>query len=324
MREIGPDTLISVAAPVYNEKKALPEFVHEIVAALKGLNLGCKYELVLADDGSTDGSTGELERLAGEYRGVVRVVRLSRNFGHSSAVSAALDHTRGDAVILMDSDMQDDPAAFAGMIEKWRAGSDVVYAVRSSREEAALLRTCFWFFYRMMSWMALIKLPADAGNFSLMDRRVVDALRKAPERNRYLPGLRAWAGFSQTGIDVPRRARYDGANRVGLRGLWKLAFNAVFSFSYVPIFVFRILGAVSLAMAGGLIVWAFYRRITTGYAVEEWTSQFIAVSFFGGINLLGISVVGEYVARIYDEVKQRPEYVVASVTPEPGTDESSG
>ncbi len=173
-------------------------------------------------------------------------------------------------------------------------------------------RGAFWLFYRLLAWIADTKFPMDAGNFGLMDRRVVEQLKKLPERNRYLPGLRAWVGFRQTGVPVARRARYDKAPRVGLRGLWTLGMNAVFSFSYVPLFVFRIAGVLSIGCSMLLVAYMVARWLT-GHPLEAWSSILIATSFLGGINLLGVGLLGEYIARIYDEVKCRPAYVVDRV-----------
>jgi glycosyltransferase involved in cell wall biosynthesis len=237
-------------------------------------------------------------------------VHLARNFGHQAAVSAGLEHCCGDAVILMDSDMQDDPAAFGQFVEKWLEGYDVVFARRTKRRESLLIRPFIWLFYRLFGWMANIKIPSNAGNFSLMDRRVVDRLNEIGERNRYLPGLRTWVGFRQTGVPVPRRARYDKRNRVGFRGLWTLAMNAIFSFSYVPIFLFRAIGLLAILISLATIIALLVIGSGGSEGFSPWAATLITIAFFGGINLIGISIVGEYVARIYDEVKRRPKYII--------------
>jgi glycosyltransferase involved in cell wall biosynthesis len=212
------DYRLSVVAPVYNEAEGIAGFVAEVRDHLAALQSPGGHELVLVNDGSTDDSGAILDDLAAAHPGEVRVVHLARNFGHGAAVAAGLDHARGDAIILMDSDYQDDPAAFAPLVDRWQDGYDVVYVERASRQEHPVSRGAFWLFYRVLGWIADTKFPMDAGNFGLMDRRVVDQLKKLPERNRYLPGLRAWVGFRQIGIPVARRARYDRAPRVGLRG----------------------------------------------------------------------------------------------------------
>ncbi len=310
---------LSVVAPVYNEAEGIAGFVAEVRERLAALEQPGRCELVLVNDGSTDGSGDLLDSLAAEFPGEIRVVHLARNFGHGPAVAAGLDHAEGDVVILMDADYQDDPAAFAPLLEKWREGFDVVYVERASRQENPVSRGIFWIFYRVFDWIADTKSPMDAGNFGLMDRRVVAQLTQLPERNRYLPGLRAWVGFRQTGVSVPRRARYDSSTRVGLRGLWTLGMNAVFSFSYVPLFVFRIAGVSSIALSMVLVLYALGNKLM-GHDLGASSSILIATSFLGGINLFGVGLLGEYIARIYDEVKCRPVYVVDRVAEKPKED----
>ncbi len=306
------DAMLSIVAPVYNEAAIVEQFVDELRRCRPTLKSMARFEIVLVDDGSTDGSAEQLDALAARYPDEIEVLHLARNFGHIAAVAAGLDHACGDAVILMDSDLQDDPAALAGMVEKWREGYAVVYAVRSSRQESPLRRLAFRAFYRLVRLLSDTPIPLDAGNFSLMDRRVVDVIRSLPERNRYLPGIRAWVGFRQVGLPVPRRPRPDRASRVGWRGLWKLSMNAVFSFSYVPLAVFRFIGATSIVLSAAVMAFVLYHKLFTHLAVPAWASQMVAISFFGGINIFGIGILGEYVARIYDEIKGRPLYVVAA------------
>lgn len=311
-RACGPEFLLSIVAPVYNEAEGIEGFVREVREHAAALECGGRVELVLVNDGSNDGTAAILDQLAASDPGAIRVVHLARNFGHGAAVAAGLDHARGNAVILMDADFQDDPAAFAPLLERWKAGYDVVYVERASRQENPLARGVFWLFYRVFKWVAATQSPLDAGTFGLMDRRVVDQLGKLPERNRYLPGLRAWVGFRQTGVPIPRRARYDRHTRVGLRGLWTLGMNAIFSFSYVPLFVFRIAGVLSMLLSLVLIAIAIYLHLSRNN-VGPWPAILAATSFLGGINLFGIGLLGEYIARIYDEVKCRPVYVVDRV-----------
>lgn len=305
---------ISVVAPVFNERELIDSFVAEALEALNAVPLSGPRELVLVDDGSWDGTGELLDAWADRSDGRVRVVHLARNFGHAAAVTAGLTHATGDIVILMDADLQDDPAAFAPFVESWLAGYDVVYAERTSRRENPLMRLLFWLFYRSFAWVANIGAPLDAGNFALMDRRVVKQLLALSERNRYLPGLRAWVGFRQCGVPVPRRARPGGRGRVGLRGLWTLGMNAIFSFSYVPLFIFRIAGVLSLLLAVVVLLGAISAWLTAGRDIQPWAVQLSATAFLGGINLFGIGLLGEYIARIYDEVKGRPIYVVDRVS----------
>ncbi len=305
---------LSAVAPVYNERENIRSFVAEVLSALQAVNPPGGHELILVDDGSHDGSGGELDACALEYPGVVTAVHLARNFGMEPAISAGLEEATGHAVIVLDSDGQDDPGAFRDFVQKWREGFEVVYAVRASRQESALRRFLFWSFYRVLGRIANIELPPDASNFALMDRCVVDTLRAMPERNRFLRGLRAWVGFRQTGVPVARRERRRGKTRLGLRGQWKLAMNAIFAFSYVPLFLFRLAGLAALGLCAVLILWALYAKLIAGLELRAWASQLITTSFFGGVNLLGLGVIGEYVARIHDEVKGRPNFVVHRVT----------
>lgn len=311
MRHLDENTMLSVVAPVYNESENIESFINETRAAVLALNLPGRREFILVDDGSTDGSGEKLDAAAERHPGEIHVIHLARNFGVEAAIAAGLDHARGDAVIVMDSDQQDDPAVFPALIEQWRNGFDVVYAVRKSRKESWLRRTAFWAFYRMMAWVTQTRLPLDAGNFALMDRRVVELLRRMPERNRFMRGLRAWVGFKQTGVPVNRRARYGNKTRLGVRGQWRCASDALFSFSYVPLFVLRVVGVLAILTSGALIAYALYAKLLTDMTLKAWTSQLITTSFFGGINLFAIGLLGEYIARIYDEVKARPMYVVS-------------
>jgi glycosyltransferase involved in cell wall biosynthesis len=301
---------ITVVAPVYNEAAVVEDFVEEILNTFEEVNFPGTFSLLLVNDGSSDESPQLLDSLARKHGEKVTVLHLSRNYGHESAVTAGLESADADAIILMDSDLQDDPQAFHAFVEKWVEGYDVVYAVRSSRRENAFMRFMFWSFYKILSKLSNFPLPMNAGNFSLMDRKVVKHVIAMDERNRYLPGIRAWVGFRQTGVDVSRRNRHDQKPRVGFRAKWTLAMNAIFSFSYVPIFFFRAFGVISLLISLLLFILALITGVVQGSGFSGLLSPLIWVSFFAGINLFGISVVGEYVARIYDEVKRRPKYIV--------------
>ena len=322
--ELGSRSLVSVLAPIYNEAENIDAFVSEVYEALVDLSLPCPFELVLCDDGSHDGSSEKMDEWAARHPEQIRIIHLARNFGHPAALSACIEHARGDIAIIMDGDMQDDPAAFREFIEKWRAGYDVVYAIRTSREENAVMRLLFWLFYRILNWMARIDMPLDAGNFCLMDRRVVDYLCRMPERYIYLPGLRAWVGFRQAGVNVRRRARYDKKSRVRLFGLFQLAMNAIFSFSFVPLFLFRFAGVVVVVVTGLLVVSAVARQLIWGVAFSPSGNLLVTILFFLGVNLLGLGVLGEYLVRIYDEVKGRPKYIIdriAGIEPAPPGDD---
>ncbi len=314
MRELGPDSIISVVAPFYNEVKGIEAFVKELEAEFEKIGYGKQHELILVNDGSTDGSDRELDRIVEDHTGNIKVVHLSRNFGHASAVYAGLEQASGEVIILMDSDMQDDPACFDLFLQKWREGYGVVYSKRSSRQESAPVRFLFWLFYRILLLMSDTYIPPDAGNFALMDRRVVKIMLSLPEKNIYVPGLRAWVGFKQIGVSVPRRKRYDNSARTGLKGKWNLAINAIFSFSYLPLIIFRVLGIMALTVSLALASYALYHKLISGLAVTAWASNLITVTFFGGLNLFGIGIIGEYISRIYNEVRGRPKYIIDRIT----------
>lgn len=300
--------LLSVVVPLYNEAAVLDELVQRVTAALRPL--GTRFEVILVNDGSRDGSADLADTLAGRYPEVA-VVHLSRNFGHQAAVQAGLCHARGDAVIVMDADLQDDPAALPGFIADWEQGWDVVYAIRAERKEGPLKRLLFSAFYRFLRGVANTRMPLDAGNFGLVDRRVCELITALPESDRYYSGLRAWVGFRQKGVAVERQSRYDGRPRVSTRGLFRLAQTAIFSFSSFPLRFFYFVSFVSMVVCVGVSAFALYHHFFTGLAIPGWTSYLVTVSFFGALNALGISVLGEYVIRIYDQVRQRPTFVVA-------------
>jgi polyisoprenyl-phosphate glycosyltransferase len=311
MRPPMDQVLVSGVLPVYNEAKVLDELAARVTQAIE--QTGAKCELIFVNDGSTDGSAQILDRLASENPHI-RVLHFSRNFGHQAAVQAGLAHALGDAVILMDSDMQDSPEAIGRFLAEWRDGYDVVYAVRTDRQEAWWKRCLFDGFHRLLSAVSSTPVPAHAGNFSLIDRRVVREIVTLGERDRYLPGLRAWVGYRQRGLEVRRTARYDDKPRVSLHGLWRLAKTAVFSFSSLPLAVFYLIGYTSLALFTALSGYALYCKLFTTLAIPGWTSEMLVGSFFGAVNALGISILGEYVTRIYDQVRGRPLYLVARTT----------
>jgi dolichol-phosphate mannosyltransferase len=309
--------MISVVLPVYNEARVLPELLRRIQDALAGCTPS--HEIIFVDDGSTDQSPRVLDRLAAADRRV-GVVHLSRNFGHQAAVQAGLAHSRGDAVVLMDSDLQDAPEAIGQFVAKWLAGYEVVYAVRTERKENALKRAAFHWFHWLLSRVATVPIPADAGIFGLVDRRVARQIVALAESDRYFPGLRSWVGFRQAGVLVERNARYDQHPRVSLAGLFRLAKTAMFSFSTLPLAIFHVIGATAALTFLGLSAFSLGCKLFTTLAIPGWTSYVLIGSFFGAINALGISILGEYVIRIYDQVRGRPLYLVdRTVNMESGT-----
>ncbi len=299
--------MYSIIIPIYNEQATIPELLQRLAVVLKSLTE--PVEVIFVEDGSKDTSFVQLEA-AHRADPRLKVIRFSRNFGHQIAISAALDMAKGDAVILMDGDLQDPPELLPQMIEEWKRGAQVVYTVKKSRKENPLKRLAFKSFYRVLHALSTVNIPMDAGNFSLLDRRVVEVMRKMPERHRYISGLRAWIGFKQVGITYDRGARFAGEPQMSLRRLVHLAMDGIFSFSNVPLRVAVYVGFISalISFIGGFFV--LYEKFFTDKAILGWTSTIVSITFLGGMILMTLGVIGEYIGRIYDEVKQRPLYVV--------------
>ena len=304
------NALISVVVPVYNEAENVGELHRRLTAALVPLD---SYEIVLVDDGSTDGTWDAVRGLT-ETDPRLRVVRLSRNFGHQVALSAGLDHARGQAVITMDGDLQDPPELIPELVEQWRQGSDVVFAVRAQREGET------WFklatasaFYKLINRVSSVDIPEQAGDFRLLSRRALDALLAMPERARYLRGMSSWIGFRQSTVTYTRDARHAGATKYPLRRMLHFAGDAVTSFSATPIRFVAALGFLSVALCLVALAWTLYVRLFTDETVAGWTSVIVVVLFLGGIQLLSLGIIGQYVGRIFDEVKGRPLYFVDEI-----------
>ncbi|WP_437204445.1 glycosyltransferase family 2 protein [Planctomicrobium sp. SH664] len=302
------DVIISVVLPVYNESAVLLE-LHERVAGVLN-SCGCRFEIIFVNDGSWDDSDMILDTLAMQVPHV-RVVHFSRNFGHQAAVQAGISYARGDAVIIMDSDLQDDPLAISDFMDMWRQGFDVVYAIRYARKESPAKRFLFDAFYRVLNKISQTPMPQHAGNFCLLDRVVVNEITKLPDRDRYFPGLRSWVGFRQLGIPVERGRRYDDNPRVSMRGLFALAKTAIFSFSAFPLTAFYVIAFLSFVACVGTVGFSLYHKLVTGLAIPGWASLTIVSSLFGALNAMGIGILGEYAIRIYDQVRARPSFIVA-------------
>ncbi len=298
---------ISIVLPLLNEESVLPRLLSDLKRTLN--SVGCRWNIVLVNDGSTDGSVELIDAMAFADRRL-KVVHLSRNFGQQPAVQAGLAYADGDAVVFMDSDGQDDPTAVREMITRWLDGDDVVYAVRFGRKEGLIKRFLFKAFYGVLHRIASVEIPRDAGNFSLVDRRVADLLVRMDENDRYLPGLRSWIGFRQSALQVERFARHDQRPRVTLFGLLRLAKNALFGFSRVPLQAFYGLALIAGIVCAASIGFTLYHRFVSGQAIPGWTSITSITAFFGAMNALGIAILGEYVSRIYDQVRNRPAFVV--------------
>ncbi len=301
-------TRLSIAIPLYNEQEVLPELLRRVGAVLDQVP-GGPHEIVVVDDGSSDDTPRLLDAASDADLRLV-VVTLSRNFGHQAALTAALDHARGDAVVLMDGDLQDPPEAVPLFLAQHMAGYDVVYAQRVQRKESWLLKLSYFLFYRLAFRLADLRLPLDAGDFGLMSRRVVDEIRAAPERNRYLRGLRVWAGFRQIGVPVERDARFAGTSKYSVLKLLRLASDGIFAFSIVPLRAAALVGAAAIALSVLFALYAVYARVFLSQSPAGFTAITILVTFLSGVNIFFVGVIGEYVGRIYEEVKARPVYVV--------------
>lgn len=298
---------LSIVIPVYDEEAGLRELDERLRASLAPLELD--YEILFVNDGSRDGSLSVLRDLrAKDDR--LKIIDFSRNFGHQIAISAGLDHARGAAVIVMDGDLQDPPEILPDLVARWREGYEVVYAVREKRKEGVLKRAAYAVFYRLLQRISDTEIPLDSGDFSLMDRRVVDMLVQLPERNRFVRGLRAWVGFRQTSFAYERDARFAGDPKYDFGRLLRLALDGVFAFSHAPLRLATLVGLGITGVGGALAVWIFVKRVIQYEVVPGFATVAILVLFFGGVQLVTIGILGEYIARIYTEVKGRPRYVI--------------
>ena len=302
MREPG---LLSVVAPLHDEEDVVGAFHARTVAALDGID----FELILVDDGSRDGTGEQLRALAAADERT-KVVALSRNFGHQAALSAGLEHARGDVVVMIDGDLQDPPELIPEMVTAWRRGADVVYAVRESREGETRfkLASARWF-YRLFSKLARIDLPLDSGDYRLMDRAPLDALLSMPERTRFLRGMTVWVGFTQTAVTYRREARTGGQTKFTPARMLRFAFDAITSFSHAPLQAATLLGFAFSILAFLAIPLTVVARYADIYS-RGVPSTIVIILLLGGIQLITVGIIGEYVGRIYDEVKHRPLYVV--------------
>lgn len=297
--------LLSVVAPVFEEEAVVEAFHDRVCAALEGI----PFELVLVDDGSDDRTPALLAALA-ERDARVRVIELSRNFGHQTALTAGLDHARGDAVVMLDADLQDPPELIPEMLDRWRAGTDVVYAVRRRREgETRFKLTTARWFYRLFSAVGDVPLEPDSGDFRLLDRAPLDALLSMRERNRFLRGMTVWVGYTQTAVPYERAPRAAGTTKYPLRRMLTFSLDAISSFSHRPLQIATVVGFLCAALAFVLIPVIVGLRIAGSY-LPGFSTITILVLLLGGIQLMAIGLIGEYVGRIYDEVKRRPLYVV--------------
>jgi len=298
----------TIIAPIFNEKENLPELHRRVSEVMDSTHE--PWELVLVDDGSTDGSSDIIRDMAKKDRHI-RPVIFARNFGHQVAVTAGLDYSRGDAVVIIDADLQDPPELILEMSKKWKEGNEVVFAVRAEREGESWFK--LWtasLFYRIIYRITDVKIPLDTGDFRLMDRKVVDVMNRMRERHRFLRGMSAWVGFKQVGVEYKRAARKAGETKYPFRKMFRLAINAVTGFSYFPLQVATFFGFISASVAIIAIPVVALLRLAGTHFFEGQTTTLIAVLFLGGVQLISLGVLGEYIGRLYDEAKGRPLYIV--------------
>ena len=305
MRPNAPE--LGLVIPCFNEEAVLDRLIPELTAF--AARIPHPLRVLFVNDGSRD-RTAELLDAACARDSRFACLHFSRNFGHQTAVSAGLRFCKGDAIAVLDADLQDPPDVLTGMLEKWREGYDVVYGVRQQRKENAVLRFCYALFYRLLRRMANVDLPLDAGDFSLMDRRVVDTINAMPEHNRFVRGLRGWVGFRQYGFPYERAARAAGETKYSLRRLFKLAFDGMLAFSSTPLRAISALGIICSLSSLGFIAYAILGKLLDKNAPPGWASLAAIVVFFGGMQLVVLGIIGEYLGRVFDEVKNRPLFIV--------------
>lgn len=298
----------SIVAPVFNESASLPEFYRRVSATME--SVGEPWELVVVDDGSHDNSA-EIMRDLARKDPHVRPVIFARNFGHQLAVTAGLDYSRGQAVVIIDSDLQDPPEVIPNLIEKWRAGYEVVYAVRTEREGET------WFklftaslFYRLIYRITEVDIPRDTGDFRLLDRKVVNVINKMRERHRFLRGMSVWVGFRQTGVGYKRHARFAGETKYPLKKMVKFASDAITGFSFLPLQIATYIGFISAIISILAIPFVIIMRLTVSHGFLGQASTLISVLFLGGVQLICLGILGEYLGRLYDEARGRPLYII--------------
>ena len=302
---------ISVVIPIYNEEENIPILYQRLVKVLNDYEPD--FELIFVDDGSRDNSPNLIYDLAAHDPRVI-VIQLARNFGHQIAISAGLDFSRGNGVIIMDADLQDPPEVLPEFIEKWREGHDIVYAIRANRKEGWLKRHAYTFFYRILQRIANIQIPLDAGDFCIMDRKAVVILTSMPERNRFMRGIRSWIGLDQVGLAYDRDPRYAGKPKFTLSRLIYLALDGLVSFSFLPLRAISILGFIISFISIILAISYTIQKITSGLNPPGFATTIVAIFFLAGIQLITLGVIGEYVGRIFEEVKHRPLYVVKKIS----------
>jgi glycosyltransferase involved in cell wall biosynthesis len=309
MRSHGGSIELSVVVPFYNEEDAVPLFFERIVPVME--SLGLRYEIVCVNDGSRDDTLQMLAAAAVRHPGIVRVIDLSRNFGKEAALTAAIDHAVGRAVIPIDADLQDPPEVIPELVARWRDGNDVVLAIRADRSSDTWLKrkTAEWF-YRFIGRIGDVEIPANAGDFRLMDRRVVDAMQLLPERARFMKGMFAWVGFKTATVTYARAPRSAGSTKLRFWRLWNFALEGIVSFSSLPLRIWSYLGFVLALVAALYTLVVVVKTLAFGVDVPGYASIIVLLLVSSALNMIGLGIVGEYVARIFVEVKSRPIYLV--------------
>ena len=299
--------MYSIIIPVYNERETIRTLYERVKNVID--NFDDDAEVLIVDDGGSDGSFEELKEIHSKDPRF-KILSFSRNFGHQVAISAGIEHATGDAVMIIDGDLQDPPEVLPQFIAKWREGYDVVYAIRTKRKENIFKRAAYAMFYRILNRLSYLDIPLDSGDFCLMDKRVVVAMRKLPQRKRFVRGLRTWVGFRQIGLAYERDKRFAGKPKYTFTRLLGLAYDGIFSISTTPlrVAVYVGFGLAAVAFLGGLLV--MYDKLVYGVAIAGWSSTIVIITFLGGVILSTLGMIGEYVSRIYEEVKSRPLYVV--------------
>lgn len=302
------DYKVGVVIPIFNEEKNIPELLQRLTGVLSRT---CNYEILFVNDGSSDESRKIIESYA-KNDSRIKLINFSRNFGHQEAISAGIANIAGDAAILMDGDLQDPPEVLPQFIDKWQEGYQVVYAIRKKRKENIFKRAAYYIFYRTLGKLSDIDIPLDSGDFSCVDRVVIEHLNALPEKNRFVRGIRSWVGYKQVGLEYERDARKYGNPKFTFSKLLKLAYDGMISFSHKPIKIVAKLGLISLIFSLVIIIGTLYLKLFTNITIPGYSSTIIIISFFSGLQMLMMGVIGEYVARIFDEVKGRPNYIIES------------
>lgn len=305
---MAPTKTVSLVVPVFNEEQVLDAFHERATRALAALE-GMSYEILFVDDGSQDGSFARLAAFAAANPRI-RVLKFSRNFGHQIAISAGIDHAKGDCVVILDADLQDPPEVVAEMVAKWREGFDVVYGVRSDRAgETPVKLATATMFYRLLGRLTNVHIPANVGDFRLISRRVVDHLKQLREKDRFVRGLVSWIGFPQTGIVYKRDARYAGETKYPFRKMLTFAFDGITSFSTLPLKLATWTGYIAAILAVMYLLSVFVQKLL-GYTVDGWATIMVAMLFLGAVQLICLGILGEYLGRVFNEVKPRPMYII--------------